>query len=131
MPIHPFEHYLTGCSNTRATGAATDETAYYSVLKALIDAAGHGLKPRVHCVMGLKNQGAGMPDGGLFTPDQFQRGEDKPRAGQLPSRGVIECKPPKDEVLKIADTKQVSDYWQRNNNRDLPTRTPSPHTDAS
>lgn len=108
MPNHPLELYLAGCASTHATGAATDETAYYPVLKALLDAAGHLMKPRVHCHMGLKNQGAGMPDGGLFTPDQFQRGEKKPRPGQLSLRGVIECKPPKAEVLELADTRQTS-----------------------
>jgi Type ISP C-terminal specificity domain/N-6 DNA Methylase len=115
MPNHPLEVYLSGCASTHATGAATDETAYYPALKALLDAAGHALKPHVHCVMGLKNQGMGMPDGGLFTPDQFQKGEGTLRKGQLPSRGVVECKPPKSDVLDIADTKQVSDYWQQNN----------------
>jgi hypothetical protein len=114
MP-NPLEAYLAACAFTRGTGAATDETAFYPALKALLDAAGHALKPRVTCVMGLKNQGAGMPDGGLFTPDQFQKGEGTIRAGQLPSRGVVECKSPKDDVLKIADTPQVSDYWERNN----------------
>ena len=32
-----------------------------------------------------------MPDGGLYTPDQFQRSDDEPLAGQAPTRGVIEC----------------------------------------
>ena len=46
MPKNPVEDYLAGCALTRSTGAATDETAYDSVLKALLDAAGHGLKPQ-------------------------------------------------------------------------------------
>jgi hypothetical protein len=115
MPKNPVEEYLAGCAIARSTGAATDETAFYPVLKALLDAAGHGLKPRVHCVMGLRNQGAGMPDGGLFTSEQLQKGEGTLRKGQLPSRGVVECKPPKSDVLEIADTKQVFDYWEQNN----------------
>lgn len=36
-------------------------------------AAGAGLKPKVRAVMQLKNLGAGNPDGGLFTQDQFDR----------------------------------------------------------
>ena len=65
----------------------------------------------------MKDQGAGMPDGGLFTPDQFIRGEDAIKPGELagPSRGVVECKPPAANVLKVKDTKQVSDYWDRYN----------------
>jgi hypothetical protein len=51
--------------------------------------------------MGLKNQGAGMPDGGLFTPSQFQKGEGTLRKGQLPERGVVECKSPKEDVLTV------------------------------
>jgi hypothetical protein len=65
--------------------------------------------------MNLKNQGAGMPDGGLFTPDQIAKGSAEPPPGQPPSRGVIECKPPKDDVIEIAQTEQVSDYWSRYN----------------
>src|SRR5581483_3002209 len=78
-------------------------------------AAGAALKPRVRCFMSLKNQGAGLPDGGLFTPDQIAKGADEPPPGQAPARGVIECKPPKDDVLTVADTKQVSDYWDKYN----------------
>jgi hypothetical protein len=65
--------------------------------------------------MSLKNQGAGMPDGGLFTPDQMARGTDEPPTRQPPNRGVIECKKPKDDVIAIADTAEVSDYWNRYN----------------
>ena len=114
MSTHAVEHYLAACAFTRGTGAATDETAFYPALKELLDAAGSKLKPRVQCIMGLKNQGAGMPDGGLFTPEQLQKGDHTVRKGQLPSRGVVECTPPKDEVLKIADTSQVTGYWELN-----------------
>jgi len=81
MPTHAVEKYLATCSFTHGTGAGTDETAYYPALKSLLDSAGGGLKPRVQCVMGLKNQGAGMPDGGLFTFNQFQKGEGTLRKG--------------------------------------------------
>ncbi|MGI8979840.1 MAG: hypothetical protein ACR2FY_11500 [Pirellulaceae bacterium] len=56
-----------------------------------------------------------MPDGGLFTKDQIAKGSDAPPAGQKPARGAIECKPPKADVLKIADTQQVTDYWESYN----------------
>lgn len=65
--------------------------------------------------MSLRNQGSGLPDGGLLTPDQIPRGTDELPAGQIPSRGVIECKKPKYDVLAIAATEQVSDYWGRYN----------------
>ena len=69
MPISALEKYLADCGIAHATRAAKPETAYYPVLQRLLESAGGGLKPRVHCVRGLKNQRAGMPDGGLFTPD--------------------------------------------------------------
>jgi hypothetical protein len=61
--------------------------------------------------MGLKNLGAGMPDGGLFTADQFQRQADgPPKAGQLPARGAIEAKGTKPDVKAIAGSEQVKGY---------------------
>ena len=68
--------------------------------------------------MGLRNQGSGMPDGGLFTPDQCLHGDAfsvKPSQMAGPSRGVVECKPPRDEVAAVAETEQVSRYWDRYN----------------
>lgn len=115
MATHPLATYLNDCRSRRGTGATTAETSLYPPLEALLNAAGHALKPRVRCFMSLKNQGAGMPDGGLFTPDQIARGADEPPAGQAPGRGVIECKKPKEDVLAVAETEQVSDYWDRYN----------------
>jgi len=117
MPDHQLAVYLTDCRNRRGTGATTPETSLYSPLEALLNAAATGakLKPRVLCFMNLKNQGAGMPDGGLFTKDQIAKSSDEPPPGQAPARGVIECKPPRQDVIAIADTKQVSDYWDRYN----------------
>src|SRR5438552_3606464 len=115
VTTHPLAQYVADCRARRGTGATTPETSLYPPLEALLNGVGHALKPRVHCFMSLKNQGAGMPDGGLFTPDQIGRGATEPPAGQAPARGVIECKPPRQDVLDIADTKQVSDYWDRYN----------------
>lgn len=56
-----------------------------------------------------------MPDGGLFTPDQILRGADEPPPGQVPARGAIECKKPKDKLLDVVDSPQVSRYWDRFN----------------
>jgi hypothetical protein len=50
-------------------------------LATLLNAVGQMLKPRVRCVVNLKNQGAGMADGGLFTPDQFPKGTEEPLEG--------------------------------------------------
>lgn len=48
------------------------------------------LKPKVRCVMQLKSLGAGNPDGGLFTADQFDHKTHAPKNVAAPARGVIE-----------------------------------------
>lgn len=92
------------------TGSAVKETSYYSAFESMANAYGKELKPRVRCVINLKNKGAGIPDAGFFTSAQFQHGEDKPREGQLPERGCAEIKSTKDDVEKIAQSEQVAKY---------------------
>lgn len=111
--MHALEAYLRELHAIRSTGAAAKETSYYPALATLLNDVGKTLRPRVRCVMTLKNQGAGMPDGGLFTPDQLQKGSEEPRAGQPPSRGAVECKSTKDDAWVVADTEQVSRYWDK------------------
>lgn len=96
----------------RATGAGQPETSYYPALSSLLNELGNDLKPKVRCVINLKNRGAGMPDGGLFTKDQF--GKDKeanPFDGQVPSRGVLEAKAVSDDSWVTAEGEQVTRYW--------------------
>jgi hypothetical protein len=112
-PMHPLQTYLHELHDIRATGAAVKETSYYPPLANLLNAVGQTIKPRIRCVINLKNQGAGMPDGGLFAPDQLQRGADVPLDGQPPARGAIECKGTKDDAWVTADTEQVSKYWNK------------------
>jgi hypothetical protein len=57
----------------------------------------------------LANRGAGNPDGGLFTANQFQKGIGaEPILGQMPERGVIEVKSTTDDAWVTASGKQVS-----------------------
>ncbi|MGH8247615.1 MAG: DNA methyltransferase, partial [Gammaproteobacteria bacterium] len=65
--MHPLESYLRELREIRATGAAQREVSYYPALSALVSELGKSLSPRVRCVMPMADQGAGMPDGGLFT----------------------------------------------------------------
>lgn len=103
--------YLTELRAIRTTGAGVPETSYYPALSNLLNAVGKTLKPKVRCIISLSDQGSGLPDGGLFTADQFQRQADgAPRAGQLPARGAIEAKGTRPGVEAIADTQQVKDY---------------------
>ena len=111
MSVNPLEIYLTELREIRDSGAATKETSGYGTLAKLLDAVGHSLKPKVHCLIQLKNSGAGLPDGGLFTPDQLKNAdEDAPLHGLNPARGVIEVKAASEELAHIVPTEQVKEY---------------------
>ena len=112
--MSPFEQYIQELRDIRATGATVKETSYYSPLANLLNAIGSTLKPKVRCFMQLKNLGAGMPDGGLFTARQYQRQSgDQPADPQNPERGVIEVKSTGNDVWVTVNTKQVSKYWDK------------------
>lgn len=112
--MNPFEMYIRELRDIRFSGAATSELSYYTPLANLLNEIGKAIKPRVRCIMSLKNQGAGLPDGGLFTPDQFQKAsEAEPLPGQIPARGVIEVKSTGDDAWVIAGSDQVSKYWSK------------------
>ncbi len=70
---HLLETYLHEIALVHASGAGVKELSYYPALAGLLSEVGKSLKPKVRCVSHLKNLGAGMPDFGLFTADQFQR----------------------------------------------------------
>jgi len=108
----PLETYLRELRDIRSSGAAVEETASYSALANLLTEVGKQLKPKVRCITGLQDLGAGFPDGGLFTEEQFDKKHTlKPLPGQLPSRGVIEVKPVKNDAWITAEGEQVSRYW--------------------
>lgn len=111
---HPLDTYLRKLLTIHSSGAGTAETSYYTPLENLLDEIGKTLKPRVRCVMQLADTGAGLPDGGLFSSEQFKRANDPaPAAGQLPSRAAIEVKPPSGDVRKIAKGAQTQRYLAR------------------
>jgi hypothetical protein len=83
----PTETYLQELRDIRSTGAGVKETSYYPALSNLFKDVGKRLKPSVRCVMNLANRGAGLPDGGLFTAEQFQKvSHAEPVPGQPPAR---------------------------------------------
>ncbi len=108
-----LEQFLADAAAVRRTGSGTKETSYYPALCNLFDAVGNTLKPRVRCVMQLKNLGAGNPDGGFFTADQFDRKSDAPKQPGSPARGVIEIKSPAEAVDVTTASAQVAKYWDR------------------
>jgi hypothetical protein len=69
-------------------------------------------------VVNPKNRGAGTPDGGLFTSDQFRRDggtldRDDHWPAQLPTRGAVEVKGLGTDVEEIAGSEQVGRYLDR------------------
>jgi hypothetical protein len=110
-----LETYLGELRAIRSSGAVVKETSGYGALANLLNAVGHTLKPKVRCFIHVKNSGAGLPDGGLFTADQLENtDEEAPLLGiPLPSRGVIEVKATDAEVEEIAGSKQVRAYVMR------------------
>ena len=60
--MNPLENYLKELRDIRATGAATDETSFYTPLANLLNEIGRTLKPKVRCVMPIADRGA-APDG--------------------------------------------------------------------
>jgi hypothetical protein len=111
VSMDALENYLKDIRDIHATGAAVAETSFYPALANLLNEIGNSLKPKVRCVINIANRGAGLPDGGFFTADQFQKAADsEPKAEQLPARGVLEAKPPSHDVETIARGKQVERY---------------------
>lgn len=111
--MDPLEIYLQDLAQIRASGANVKELSFYPALKDLLDAAGEDLKPKVRSILALKNQGAGMPDGGLFTASQLRKQPEGTVLEQIPERGAIEVKSPKENALEVAKGEQVSGYAQR------------------
>jgi hypothetical protein len=90
----PVETYLSEMRELHAARAGVKETTYYTALANLLDEAGKTLKPRVRCILQLQNRGAGNPDGGLFTADQFPKGSATPAGAGIPPAAPSKSSPP-------------------------------------
>ena len=104
-----LEAYLSELSANRAAGSVP-ETSGYGALATLLNEIGHKLKPRVRCVVNPANRGAGIPDGGLFVANQFEKGQIEPLPDQLPARGAVEAKAPSADAMLVAQSDQVMRY---------------------
>ena len=102
-----LEEYLSELKAIRASGAGVPETSYYPALSNLFNAVGKTLKPKVRCVMNLRNLGAGMPDGGLFTADQFQRQADGAAQGR-PTAGARSHRSQGNQARRQGDCRKPS-----------------------
>jgi hypothetical protein len=119
MPDNLIERYLTDMGEVRGSRSNVAETSFYPALERLLSDIGKSLSPKVRCVINLANRGAGLPDGGLFSADQFRRKtrdpdiKENPFLVQNPSRGVLEAKAPSEDVRRVAGSEQVERYWKR------------------
>ncbi|MDP9348436.1 MAG: N-6 DNA methylase, partial [Gemmatimonadota bacterium] len=112
--MHPLETYLREVRAIRDSGAGVAETSYYPAVSTLLNEAGRSLRPPVRCIINLRNRGGGIPDGGLFTPDQFARASDEePQTGQLPARGALEVKGAGEDLSRVIAGEQVRRYVER------------------
>lgn len=112
--MNPLEIYIRNLYEIHSSNAGVKETSYYGTLENLLNEIGKTLKPRVRCIINLRNRGVGIPDGGLFTANQFQRNSDpEPFVAINPERGVIEAKGTKEDAWVVAKSEQVDRYWQK------------------
>ena len=105
------EAYFADLRRVRASGGGTGERSSYAALANLLNAVGAALSPKVFCVAELADQGAGHPDFGLYTARQVQKG--RPRPGQAPERGVVEVKPPQEDLQDLIASGQALRYLAR------------------
>jgi hypothetical protein len=108
--MHPLETYLQDIAQIRVSGANVKELSFYPALKDLLDAAGNELNPKVRSILSLRNQGGGMPDGGLFTASQLRKVAADAILEQTPERGAIEVKSPQENAVEVAQSEQVIGY---------------------
>jgi hypothetical protein len=111
--MKPVADYLT--SLHASLGAGTPETSGYPALANLLNAVGETLKPKITAVIHPANNGAGIPDGGLFSSKELKKhGDDRESLfGRLkPERGVIEVKPLDKDLSAFESTEQVRNYLE-------------------
>jgi SAM-dependent methyltransferase len=108
--------YLQKVRTIRAV-QSTGELSFYSALEDLFNAVGDDQTPPVRCVMNLKDIGAGLPDGGLFTADQIPESTvplfEKEMEAPPPARGAIEAKSPERSLDDLQYDEQVGRYLNR------------------
>ena len=104
--------YVCALRENNALGVS--ETSSYGALQTLLSGVGANLKPSVRCVLHPQSQGAGLPDGGLFSREQLQPlGHDYEPTQALqmtPSRGVLEVKGTSANLQTLVASQQVAKY---------------------
>jgi hypothetical protein len=102
--MKPIEQYLRSLYDTHNVDPAATKAGYYTPLATLLNEIGQTLKPKVRCLLNLKQINPNLPDGGLFTADQFPRTRGAGSSSFLPAsppgRGAV-------EVLEIGSNLQA------------------------
>ncbi len=112
--MQALRDYLAALTQARSVGTA--ETSGYPALKALFDAAGEALNPKIILMVHPRGDGAGLPDGGLFEARrgrQHGQGEFFVDDQTLPDRGAVEVKPTSHDVYATAQSPQARKYLQK------------------
>lgn len=112
----PAAQFFYELSLIRSSGAGVPETSYYPALSNLLNEIGGRLpKPKVKCIINPASQGAGIPDGGFYTADQLRKVPDRnnPPSDLVPTRGVLEVKPPAHDLNALIQSEQVGKYFNR------------------
>lgn len=109
--MNAVESFLKELYQAKTAGVA--ETSHYPALKALFDAVGDTLKPKVKCIINPRGVGAGIADAGLFTAETLKAANDATLfSGVKPDRGAVEAKPVKQDADAIAASEQVKKYLE-------------------
>jgi hypothetical protein len=61
-------------------GVSVPETSGYPALSKLLNNVGESLKPKITAVIHPSNNGAGIPDGGLFSAKELRTATIPPRS---------------------------------------------------
>lgn len=112
-PAYSVAQYIADLRAIRLTGSATAETSFYPPLDRLLNTAGQKLKPPVLFSTQLRDQGAGMPDGGFFPQPHRSRRNAAPPILQNPERGVVEIKPADYNLDTLIGETQIIRYLQQ------------------
>lgn len=110
---HPAEAYFTNLH--QSLGVGVPETSGYPALANLLNAVGESLKPKITAVIHPANNGAGIPDGALFSAKELKKHghEANTLFGKLkPERGVIEVKPLDKDLSSFESSPQVLNYLE-------------------
>ena len=109
---HPVADYLHELY--LISGVSVPETSGYPALSKLLNAVGDSLKPKISTVINPANNGAGIPDGGLYSAKELRKygPDDEPLLKLKPERGVIEVKPLDKDLAAFEASPQVRGYLE-------------------